>query len=295
MVIGKKKWSLVLALVCLTIAALLVLPGCDTQQDDGESKGLVKFAYPNYIDGIGKAHVVKEILETRMDYEVELTSADLGVIFTAIANKNVDGYVGAWLPVTHASYMEQHGDSIEALSIIYDNARLGWVVPAYVEIDSIEQLNDYRDEFQGVVYALDPGAGLTELSHQVVEEYGLDYELVESSEPAMISRLEAGINNNEWVVVTGWSPHWKFGRWDLKYLDDPKKVLGEVELVYVVVRDDFAEEYPEVAQFLSNIKLNDEQYATLIGIFEEAGSGQEMEAARQWIAENQDLVDSWIP
>ncbi|RDD60424.1 hypothetical protein DRB17_18120 [Ferruginivarius sediminum] len=32
----------------------------------------------------------------------------------------------------------------------------------------------------------------------------------------MTSSLKRAIEREEWVVVTGWSPHWRFGRWDLR-------------------------------------------------------------------------------
>ena len=47
-------------------------------------------------------------------------------------------------------------------------------------------------------------------------------------------------------MVTGWTPHWKFARWDLKFLDDPKKVYGEAETINTIVRQGLKEDMPEV-------------------------------------------------
>ena len=60
-------------------------------------------------------------------------------------------------------------------------------------------------------------------TEQVIEDYKLtDLELMESSGAMMTAVLQDKINKKEWVAVTGWTPHWKFGKWDLKYLKDPK-------------------------------------------------------------------------
>ena len=62
------------------------------------------------------------------------------------------------------------------------------------------------------------------LSEQAVQDYGLDkLELMEGSGATMTAALASAIKDKKWVVVTAWSPHWMFGKWDLKYLDDPKK------------------------------------------------------------------------
>ena len=37
----------------------------------------------------------------------------------------------------------------------------------------------------------------------------------------MTAALKSAIANDEEIAVTGWTPHWMFARWDLKYLDDP--------------------------------------------------------------------------
>ena len=43
------------------------------------------------------------------------------------------------------------------------------------------------------------------------------WELLESSTAGMLASLDAAIRNEEPIVVTGWTPHWKFSAYDLKY------------------------------------------------------------------------------
>ncbi len=74
------------------------------------------------------------------------------------------------------------------------------------------------------------------LSEDVVDEYGLDLTLRSGSGATMTAALQSAIQNEEDIVVTGWTPHWMFARWDLKYLDDPKNVYGGAEHINTIVR-----------------------------------------------------------
>ena len=42
--------------------------------------------------------------------------------------------------VTHKDYMEKYKEDLEDLGYNYENARIGLVVPAYMNIKSIEEL-----------------------------------------------------------------------------------------------------------------------------------------------------------
>ncbi len=65
------------------------------------------------------------------------------------------------------------------------------------------------------IVGVDAGGGIMQLTDKaIVEEYGLDLDLKASSGPVMTATLQGAIERGEWVVVTGWNPHWKFARWD---------------------------------------------------------------------------------
>src|SRR5699024_1690060 len=118
--------------------------------------------------------------------------------------------------------------------------------------------DEVRDKLDGRIVGIDPGAGLTRLSKQVMEDYGLSdfgYELSVSSDAGMTAALSRAIDNEEWIVVTGWSPHWKFGRWDLRYIDDPRGTLGGIERADILARKGFYVDEPEVYEMLDRMLI----------------------------------------
>lgn len=239
------------------------------------------------------SHLAKVILEEQ-GYDVRMLNADLAPIFASLSRKKADVFMDVWLPVTMHDYMEQYGDKLEVIGDIYDNARIGLVVPEYVTIHSIEELNEYKDRFAGKIIGIDAGAGIMKTTEKALDDYGLDYNLMTASAPAMTTSLGKAIQKNEWVVVTGWTPHWMFGRYKLKMLDDPKQVYGKAESIHTVSWKGFSEKYPFVAELLRNIRLTDQQMSSLMTAVEETQK-TETYAARQWMKTHQALVDSWIP
>lgn len=64
------------------------------------------------------------------------------------------------------------------------------------------------------------------------------WDLQVSSSGAMVSALEKAYKNKEDIVLTGWSPHWMFSKYKLKYLSDPKKAMGDNEESKTIARKD---------------------------------------------------------
>lgn len=99
----------------------------------------IKLAYTNYETEIASTNVVTLILE-ELGYNVELTPLDMGIAFESLANGEIDGMLIAWLPVGAASYAEQYKGQIDDLGPNLEGAQQGFVVPTYMDIDSIEDL-----------------------------------------------------------------------------------------------------------------------------------------------------------
>lgn len=280
----------------IRLASLALLAGTGVAVSSAayaeEDKGTINLAYVEWSSEVASTNVIAAVLE-QAGYEVDLTSLSAAAMFQALSTGDADAIVAAWLPTTHAEYMERVGDSIEDLGANLDGTKLGLVVPEYTDVDSIADLNDNADSFNGEIIGIDPGAGLMALSEEVVDTYDLELDLRSGSGATMTAALSSAINNEEDVVVTGWTPHWMFARFDLKYLDDPENVYGGAEQIHTVVRQGLEDEMPEAYAILDAFEWTPEQMGEVMLMNQEDGSDP-YENAKQWVEDNQDVVEQWL-
>ncbi|WP_205742382.1 glycine betaine ABC transporter substrate-binding protein [Geotoga petraea] len=257
------------------------------------SKETVRLATGNWAEGIAMTNLAKVVLEEEMGYEVDIIIADNGPIYLSLSQGDIDAFMDAWLPVTSKAYMDRFKEDLTDLGYNYKGAKIGLVVPAYVNINSIEELNTHKEKFDSEIIGIEAGAAIAGKTEIVIEEYNLDFEQITSSGPVMTASLADAIDNKEWIVVTGWAPHWKFARFDLKFLEDPKGVYGREEFIHTLARRNFIIDMPEVAQFLNHFFMNDKQLGELMGYISDSGKPEE--SAKKWKEENMDLINNWIP
>ncbi|UHD18627.1 glycine betaine ABC transporter substrate-binding protein [Thiocapsa bogorovii] len=275
------------------VAALAALAAVGTSALAAD-KGDVELAYVEWSSEVASTNLVKAVLED-MGYDVKITPVSAAAMWQAVGSGDVDGLVAAWLPTTHNHYLEQVSDKVVDLGPNLVGTRIGLVVPAYVEIDSIEDLEGAAERFDGKIIGIDPGAGLMSKTETVLEDYDItDLTLVEGTGPIMTAVLGDAIEKEEWVVVTGWTPHWMFAQYDLKYLDDPKGIYGGEEEIHTIVREGLKEDLPEVYAVLDNFSWTPDQMAELM-VMNQERRADPLKNAKLWIAEHPDVVASWMP
>ncbi|WP_028782289.1 glycine betaine ABC transporter substrate-binding protein [Thalassobacillus devorans] len=293
-----KSWKKILSLILvLSVGAILTACGSSDEasdQDQAEaSDEELTIGQINWAENIAVTNMWKVILEEK-GYNVKLNNVNMGTTMKALESGDMDASLEVWLPVQDANYLKEYKDTVNfSEATWYDNAKVGLVVPTYVEeVNSVDDLKKHKEKFEGEIVGFDPGAGTMEVTEQLLKDYNLDYELLPSSEPAMIAEIGKAIENKEPIVAPLWSPHWVFSKYDLKFLEDPKKTYGGVEKIHHATRQGFAEDYPKVSEWLKNWKMNDKQIGQLIEYVESAE--EPLDGAKKWVKENQELINEWV-
>ncbi|RCL90930.1 MAG: glycine/betaine ABC transporter substrate-binding protein [Microbacterium sp.] len=285
-------------------AAALALTGCagssdpETTSNAGSGSGAdrpIEIAVFNgWDEGIAASYLWQAVLEEQ-GYDVNLTYADVAPVYQGVSQGDFDVVLDTWLPVTHADYMDQYGDSLEDLGAWNDEAKLTIAVNEDAPIDSLSDLAANADAFNNEIIGIEPGSGLMRITaDDVVPGYGLEgMNLVESSTPAMLTELRAATDADENIVVTLWRPHWAYDAFPIKDLEDPDGLLGGAESIHSVASTSFATDFPDVHQWISNFTMDSATlYSLENAMFNEYEGDDYLPVVQEWISENQDWVDS---
>ena len=259
-----------------------------TNSDDGKEK--VSILYPNWVEAVAYSYLSKVVLEEK-GYNVELTNLEPGLIYGELSKENSKGdvFLDAWLPNTHADYWADYGDKLVKLGESFSEGTTGLVVPSYVTINSIEELNANKDKFGSEIIGIGSGAGIHRDTERAIEAYGLELDQITSSGPAMVASLQRAERNEDWIVITGWKPHFKWANHDLKYLEDPKGIYP-MDVCVILSRRGFEEDMPKVADFFKKFNLTEDELYGLMASIDDNGNEQ---GARIWYEANKEMVDGW--
>jgi len=142
------------------------------------------------------------------------------------------------------------------------------------------------------IIGIDAGAGIMKGTRKAMEDYGLsDWTLVEGSSAAMTATLAKAIRNEEPIIITGWTPHWMFSKYDLKYLDDPKKSFGDAEEIHTIARKNLKQDDPTAYQFLDRFSWTSDEMGEIMVAIQD---GQDpTQAAKAWAEAHPDRVNEW--
>ena len=256
-------------------------------------KGEARIVYVEWADALVATNIIAQALK-QDGYAVRLTPVSGAAMWQAVASGDADFMVAAWLPSTHAAYYAKLKDQVELVAKNVEGAKLGWAVPEYVKVDSIADLKSHAAEFDNKVIGIDPGAGLMRASEKAMKAYDLsNMTLVEGSDATMTAALKDAISRKQPIVVTGWTPHWMWAAFKLKYLADPKGALGGEETVYTVARKGLEKEKPELYGILKKFKLTlPEEQAVMLE--NQAKGADPAETAAAWVKANEGQVKGWL-
>jgi glycine betaine/proline transport system substrate-binding protein len=293
-------------LYCMVFITAVLIP---TQSRSADNT--VRLAYVEWSDAVASTNLVQAILQEKMNVRCDIIPMTADKMWEAVATGKADAMVAAWLPSTHGHYYRQLKDRLVDLGPNLEGTRIGLVVPditvgrqtaatgqrnaPYITVESIPELKDYARKFNGKIIGIDPEAGIMKKTREAMRAYGLTtFRLINGSEISMTAELSNAIRKQEWIVVTGWIPHWMFARWKLRFLEDPKNIYGGTEKIHTMVRKGLKEEMPEVYRFLDNYQISPEDLGQLMIWIQESHGMYPYDKAQRYMRYHGQQIQSWL-
>lgn len=225
----------------------------------------------------------------------------LDVTFASMQGGDIDLFLGNWRPVQNVQYKAFFEDgSVEVLAQNLTGAKFTLAVPGYVAKAGVATFADlavHKDRFGGKIYGIEPGSNQPMLDMVAEGRHGLaGWEVVESSEAAMLTQVRKLVEDGEWVVFLGWEPHPMNLTYDLTYLAGGDPEFGPDyggATVHTLSRRGYGAECPNVARLFSQLVF-DLDYENF-GMQKIMGGGIDpSDAARAMLAERPELLEAWL-
>lgn len=273
----------------IIILAFLLLQGCTSSVSVDDDGSRIFIIYTDWAESVALSHLTAFLLDEKLDYEIEMRLTSIDTVFNEIAAGEADVFLDAWIPSTHQDFLELYKDRIEDLGPNYDDARTGLVVPEYMEVKSI---GDLENTYLNPVAGIDREAGIMQNARRAIDAYNLSNELLVLSDAEMSERVEDAVKRREDIVFTGWEPHWLFYRYDFKYLEDPLNIFPVEDKIHTIARRGFTEDHPAARLFFERMVLTEEQLNELL--YEIRLTSDPLEGASVWAANNEFVVNQWV-
>ena len=266
---------------------------------DAESCKAVRFADVGWTDIQVTTGTTQVILEA-LGYAPEVKTLSVPVTYASLKNKDIDVFLGNWMPSMTADVKEYMADkSVETIGVNLDGAGYGLVVPQYVAdagVKSLADLGANKDKFNGKIYGIEAGNDGNRIISEMIAkpDNKLDgYEIVESSEAGMLTEAEKAMKNGEWIAFLGWTPHPIMGEMKIAYLDGMGDSGFGAATVATNVRAGYVGECPNVGKLLTNLKFNLAMEGAMMAPVLKDGADPK-ETAKAWLKANPDAAKPWL-
>lgn len=271
------------------------------------------------------AHVAKQLIESKLDYRVELVPLDEKVQWESLAKNDASVSLEVW-PSGHAEAYEKYvvkDKTVEEIGKLGVIGKINWYVPTYMvkerpELATWEGLKKNASLFKtsqtgnkGRFVAGEPS--WPQFDEHVIKNLGLDLQVdVVGSEEAQLQLLEEAYNKKQPFLFYFWTPHSvhyshqltavklpKFTEECGKFMDDKaqnSKVNCDypAEILYKIASAKLKTDAPDVYQFLKNFQYADTDQIEMMAAIDLAKQTP-AQAAKDWIERSENIWQNWLP
>ncbi len=300
------KWAALIAVFTLALAA----PSSRAAESsaaaaaagatDPPSCQTVRFSDVGWTDVTSTTALAAQLLRD-IGYTPTITVLSVPVTFASLQNKDIDVFLGNWMPTQEADRSRYVADgSVVVLGANLTGAKYTLAVPAYIYAEGLKDFKDIRGfgpQLNNSIYGIEPGNDGNRVVLDMIkqDQFGLGgFKLIESSEQGMLAQVERAYRAKQPIVFLAWEPHPMNMRFDIKYLSggDVGPTFGEAT-IYTVTRRGYSAECPNIGRLLANLKFSlrgeSEMMGAILDRHETPGA-----AAIAWLKANPDVVRVWL-
>ncbi len=293
----------------------------------------VNIGVPSWTGAQAIAHLLKEVVESRIGGEAGLVPGNNATIFQAMdqGKGDIDVHPDVWLP-NQESFTKKYVDGAKTVTLSknpYEGNQGFCVSKTFGEANKITDIADLgRPDVaakmdsdgngKGEMWIGAPGWASANVNEVKVRDYGLlDFiDPIRAEESVKTARVKDSIAKNEGYAFYCYKPHAIWYMFDVKMLSEPKydpakyvmvqpsddpdwynksKVATKDALknVQIAWSNSLKERSPAIAEFFERFSLTADDVSSFA--FEISGKGRDpAEVAKEWVASNPKRVDAWL-
>jgi len=173
----------------------------------------VRFADVGWTDVTATTALASQVLRS-IGYSPSITVLSVPVTFASLQNKDIDVFLGNWMPTQKADIGRYLDDgSVTVLGANLVGAKYTLAVPAYTFAAGLHEFKDiqrFAPALNNSIYGIEPGNDGNRLVLKMLQEnlFNLgSFKLIESSEQGMLAQVERAVRSRQPVVFLAWEPH----------------------------------------------------------------------------------------
>jgi glycine betaine/proline transport system substrate-binding protein len=239
----------------------------------------------------------------QLGYVPKLTVLSVPVTFAAMKNRDIDVFLGNWMPAQLGDQKSFVADgSVAVVGANLQGAKYTLAVPAYTYAAGLHDFADipkFADALGHTIYGIEPGNDGNRLVLGIIKQdtYGLgNFKLIESSEQGMLAQVERAIHDKRPIVFLAWDPHPMNMRFELRYLTGGDATFGPnfgAAAVYTNTRQGYSAECPNLGRLLKNLKFTLRGESEMMSAIIDQHLQPDV-AANSWLKAHTELVAPWL-
>lgn len=276
-----------------------VRPAAAAEPDSCEA---VRFSDVGWTDITATTAVATVVLEA-LGYETNIDILSVPVTYAGLSDGDLDIFLGNWMPTMEADIAKYREEgSVETVRTNLEGAKYTLAVSSSLAeqgLTDFAKIAEFKDALDGKIYGIEAGNDGNRLILDMIaaDKFGLGgFDLIESSEQAMLAQAKNAERKGGGIVFLGWEPHPMNKNLAMTYLTGGDEVFGPNfggATVLTNTRKGYVEECPNVGQFLKNLEFSLELENDVMGKILDEGMAPP-DAAAAFLKANPGVLDPWL-